>query len=162
MTGVHVVSLKVDTTQLIADDDLYHVVRFPHVGEPHDPYGMHQKLQPDGYEVRDWQRDDRSGLIWPSIDGWGVLTANLHWEPGNYSELRDRFVRDPLNLADGYDSTATDHRPPSPGMQCVTKQHQMFVHPGVPVAVLVAHNASSARRLVFAEFKLAIHPNEGA
>lgn len=160
MSGVHVVSLKVDIPQLIADDGEYHVVRFPDAGEPYDPYGMHQRLQPDGYEVRDWQRDDRSGLIWPAVDGWGVLTANLHWEAGNYTELRDRFVRDPLDLVDGYDSTATDHRAPSPGMQCFTKQHQMFVHPGVPVALLVAHNASSDRRLVLAEFKLAIH--EGA
>lgn len=162
MTGVHVVSLKTDLPQIIAADDEYHVVRFPEVGEPYDVHGMHQKLQPDGYEVRDWQRDDRSGLIWPAVDGWGVLTANLHWESGNYTELRDRFVRDPLGLVGEPNSTATDHRPPSPGMQCWTKHHQMFVHPGVPVAVLVAHNASSARRLVFAEFKLAIHLNEGA
>lgn len=161
MTGVRVVSLKVDILQSIPADGGYHVVRFPYSSEPYDPWGMHQQLQPDGYEVRDWQREDRSGLIWPTCDGWGVLTANLHWESGGYSELRDRFVRDPLDLATGYDSTATDHRPPSPGMQCFTKQHQMFVHPGVPLAVLVAHNDSQARRLVLAEFKLAIHQNEG-
>lgn len=161
MTGVRVVSLKVDIPQSIPADGGYHIVRFPYSSEPYDPWGMHQQLDPLGYEVQDWQREDQSGLIWPTCDGWGVLTANLHWESGGYSELRDRFVRDPLDLATGYDSTATDHRPPSPGMQCFTKQHQMFVHPGVPIAVLVAHNDSQARRLVLAEFKLAIHQNEG-
>ena len=89
-----------------------------------------------------------------------MLTANVHWEPGDYSELRDRFVRDPLGVAP--DSTATDHRPPSPGMQCFTKQHQMFVHPGVPLAFLVSHNDSVARKITHAQFKLAIHPTEGA
>jgi len=136
----------------------YHVVRFPFGGgESYDAHGMHQMLQPDGYQITDWQADDRAGLIWPTVDGWGVLTANIHWEAGNYSELRDRFVRDPLGLSTGYDSTATDHRPPSPGMQCFTKQHQMFVHPGTPVALLVAHTDSSPRRVTHAQFKLAIH-----
>ena len=114
-------------------------------------------------DAGDRQADDRAGLIWPAVSGWGVLTANVHWESGNYSELRDRFVRDPLGLSTGYDSTATDHRPPSPGMQCFTKQHQMFVHPDVPLSFLVAHNASSPRKITHAQFKLAIHPTqEGA
>jgi hypothetical protein len=141
----------------------YHIVNFPFGGgESYDAHGMHQMAQPDGYQITDWPADERSGLIWPSTDGWGVLTVNLHWESGNYTELRDRFVRDPLNVSTGYDSTATDHRAPSPGMQCFTKQHQMFVHPGTPIALLVGHNATSPRRLVLAEFKLAIHPSEGA
>src|SRR5690606_29693257 len=104
-----------------------------------------------------WDSDDRAGLIWPAVEGWGELTANIHWESGSYTELRDRFVRDPLGLAGGADSTGTDHRPPSPGMQCFTKKHSIFVRPGTPIALLVAHNASTPRKIVHAQFKLAIH-----
>jgi hypothetical protein len=159
--SVHVVSLIRSTPQVILPGQ-YTLVRFPFGGaESFDGHQMHQAVQPDGHIVTDWDADDRSGLIWPAVDGWGVLTAHVHWESGNYSELRDRFVRDPLGLTEGgYDSTATDHRPPSPGMQCFTKQHQMFVHPGVPLAFLATHNASSPRKVTHAQFKLAIHPVE--
>jgi hypothetical protein len=156
VTGVRVVSLKVDVAQSIPDDGGYHIVRFPTVGESYDPWGMHDPAQPDGSLVTNWKTDDRSGLIWPSVAGWGTLTALLYWEAGDYSELRDRFVRDPLGA---YDSTATEHRPPSPGIQCFHKSHEMFVRPDVPVALLAAVNAGSCR-LTLAEFKLAIHPVE--
>lgn len=136
----------------------YHIVRFPFDGESYDGHGMHNALQPDPYTMGSWSLDDRSGLIWPSISGWGVLTANVHWEAGGYTELRDRFVRNPLGEAP--DSTATDHRSPSPGMQCFTKTHQLFVHPDVPLAFLVSHNDSVPRRITHAQFKLAIHPTE--
>ncbi|MEK8169360.1 hypothetical protein NKH77_04805 [Streptomyces sp. M19] len=137
----------------------YHVVRFPFgAGESYDAEGMHQVNQPDGYQVTDWKADDRAGLIWPSADGWASLTAMVQWEAGNYTELTDQFVRDPLGLTDNpMDTTATDHRPPSPGMQCFTKHHEIFVHPGIPLALRVGHNASASRKLVLAEFKLAIH-----
>lgn len=157
MTGVRVVSLKVDTPQTIPSDGDYHVARFPYTTESYDPWGMHQPEQPDGATITSWKTDDRSGLIWPACEGWGVLTSLIYWEAGNYDELRDRFVRDPLG---DYDSTATDHRPPSPGIQCFTKQHQIFVRPDVPLALLVAHDATTARKLTLAEFKLAIHPIE--
>lgn len=161
--SVYVCSLILDEPQSIPADGGYHVVRFPvdATVESYDAHGMHEALQPDGYTVTNWATDDRSGLVWPACEGWGVLTANIHWESGGYTELRDRFVRDPLGLSTGYDSTATDHRSPSPGMQCFTKQHQMFVHPGTPIALLVGHNDSSPRRIVHAQFKLAIHPTEG-
>lgn len=161
MTGVHVCSLITGEPQTIPAGG-YHIVRFSHDvgGESYDAHGMHEAAQPDGPPVTNWATDDRSGLIWPSVSGWGVLTANVHWESGGYWELRDRFVRDPLGVAP--DSTATDHRPPSPGMQCFTKGHQLFVHPGVPLAFLVSHNDSVARKITHAQFKLAIHPTEGA
>lgn len=156
---VYVCSLITDEPQTIPVGG-YRVVRFPFGGESADGHGMHEAVQPDGLPVASWKVDDRSGLIWPAVSGWGVLTANVHWEAGDYTELRDRFVRDPLGEAP--DSTATDHRPPSPGIQCFTKQHQLFVHPGVPLAFLVAHNDSVARKITHAQFKLAIHPTEGA
>lgn len=159
MTGVRVVSLKVDSPQTIPADGGYHIVRFPYVGESHDPWGMHEPVQPDGGTVTAWTTDDRAGLIWPSVAGWGTLTSLIYWEPGDYDELRDRYVRDPLGV---YDSTATEHRPPSPGIQCWHKSHEMFVRPDVPIALLVAQDASTARKLTLAEFKLAIHPVEEA
>lgn len=158
MSGVRVVSLKVDIPQSIPTDGGYHVVRFPYTAESYDPWGMHEPEQPEaGGYVSNWKTDDRSGLIWPSVAGWGVLTSLIYWEAGNYAELRDRYVRDPL---DTYDSTATEHRPPSPGIQCFGKKHELFVRPDVPLALLVAHDATSARKVTLAEFKLAIHPVE--
>ena len=155
---VRVCSLLLSTPQLIPPGG-YHLVRFPFgAAESYDAHGMHQVAKPDGHTVGDWRTDDRAGLIWPSADGWGALTAMIQWEAGGYTELRDRFVRDPLGLSTGADSTATDHRPPSPGMQCFTKHHEIFVHPGTPVGLMVSHNARASARLVFAEFKLAIHP----
>ncbi|MFE9773622.1 hypothetical protein ACFYOV_18525 [Streptomyces sp. NPDC005931] len=156
--SVYVSSLKTSVQQSIPADGAYHVVRFPFgSGESYDAHNMHQAAQPDGYTVTNWATDDRSGLIWPSTAGWGQLYAMIQWEDGSYTELRDRFVRDPLNLSTGYDSTATDHRPPSPGMQCFTKSHGLFTTVGMPLALLVSHNDSVARDLVLAEFKLAIH-----
>lgn len=157
---VRVVSLKTDQPQSIPPGG-YHVVRFPYGAESYDPHAMHEQTHPTGYQVRDWQRDDRSGLVWPAVDGWGSLTAMVFWEDGGYSELRDRFVRDPLDLAAGYDSTATEHRPRSQGAQFFHKSHEMFVHPKTPIALLVGHDDSRPRRITLAELKLAIH-HEGA
>lgn len=154
---VFVCSLIAGESQLIPPGG-YHVVRFPFGGESADAHGMHEPVQPGGPPIVSWKSDDRSGLIWPCVDGWGVLTANVHWEPGGYDELRDRFVRDPFGEAP--DSTATDHRAPSPGMQCFTKQHQLFVHAGTPLAFLVSHNDSVPRKVTHAQYKLAIHPTE--
>ncbi|MET7514080.1 hypothetical protein ABZS88_11470 [Streptomyces sp. NPDC005480] len=158
--AVLVCSLKTDVPQSIPADGAYHVVRFPYGAESYDAHAMHEQLDPKRHEVRDWQRDDRSGLIWPAADGWGSLTAMIYWEDGGYTELRDRFVRDPLST--GADSTATEHRPRSPGQQFFHKHHELFVHPGTPIALLVAHNDSRPRRITLAELKLAIHPAEGA
>ncbi|MEU1802327.1 hypothetical protein [Streptomyces sp. NPDC019937] len=156
--AVQICSLIVAEPQVIPPGG-YRVVRFPFgTAESYDALGMHQVAQPDGYTIKNWRTDDRAGLIWPAADGWGALTAMIQWEAGGYGELRDRFVRDPLGLSTGADSTATDHRPPSHGMQCFTKHHEMFVHPRTPLALMVSHNGSSPARLVLAEFKLAIHP----
>ena len=157
--GVQVCSLKVDTPQTIAPGAPYKVVRFPFgAGESTDRFEMHQVVQPDGYVVSDWASDDRSGLIWPSRAGWGHLYAMLQWEAADATEYRDQYVRDPLGLtADPDDTTATEHRPPSPGMQCFVKNHGIFVNPATPLALRVMHNDSVPRLLTLAEFKLAIH-----
>ncbi|RLL70289.1 hypothetical protein [Streptomyces sp. Z26] len=143
--------------QRIPDDDAYHVVRFPYgTHESSDVHNMHPFTQPDGKTSS--YPDARSGLIWPAAEGWGVLDAMVQWEAGPYTELRDQFVRDPLSLTESpLDTTATDHRRPSPGMQCFTKQHSLFVHPSTPLALRVAHNAGRSLRLVHAQFKLAVH-----
>ncbi|MFD5697433.1 hypothetical protein [Streptomyces lasiicapitis] len=160
---VYVCSLKVDVPQIIKPG-AYVTVRFPFGDlESLDAHRMHQVVQPDGHTVRSWRDDDRAGLIWPAVDGWGVLTAMAQWEAGGYRELGARFVRDPLGLSTGWDSTATDERPPSPGRQRSTYQHQMVVRPETPIALQVCHDDGALRRLLLAEFKLAIHPiPEGA
>ncbi|MFJ9961085.1 hypothetical protein [Streptomyces avermitilis] len=146
---IYYCSLKTTTPQRIAADGAYHIVRFPFgAGESTDDHNMHAVQS-----VADWTRDDRSGLIWPKVSGHGVLSAMVQWEPGGYTELRDRFVRDPFGEPD---TTATDHRPPSPGMQAFTKVWQIQVDPTTPLALAVAHNDSSTRAVTLAEFKLAI------
>lgn len=160
---VHVCSLILEEPQTIPDDGTYHVVRFPFgLAESYDDHGMHQAVQPDGHTVTSWRTDKRSGLIWPAVEGWGSLTAMIQWEDGEYTELRDRFERDPLNLTTGADSTATDHRARTPGINPFTKHHELFVHPATPVAFKVAHNSDRPERIVHAQFKLAIHPAEEA
>ncbi|MFE0875344.1 hypothetical protein ACFW4X_10750 [Streptomyces smyrnaeus] len=155
---IPVCSLITKERQII-EPRTYTVVHFPFGrGESWDEEGMHNMSQPDGYRIADWRADPRAGLIWPSVDGWGHLTAMIQWEPGNYSELRDQYVRDPLGLTvNPNDTTATEHRPRSVGMQCFVKHHEMFVHPEVPIALRVYHNDDEPRALVLAEFKLAIH-----
>ncbi|BFO18670.1 hypothetical protein SHKM778_50580 [Streptomyces sp. KM77-8] len=95
-TGVQVCSLKRDTAQTIPANSPYTVIRFPFgSAESADGFNMHQVNQPDGYVVTSWDTDARSGLIWPSVAGWGALYAMIQWEAGGYEELRDQFVRDP-------------------------------------------------------------------
>jgi hypothetical protein len=115
---------------------------------------MHAPAQPDGGQSS--YPDERSGLIWPAVSGWGWLTAMIFWEPGNASEYRCRFVRDPLDLAGGYDSTATTDDDPTPGGQYRHYCHEMFVHPGTPIGLMVRHSASASLNVTLAEFKLAI------
>lgn len=157
---VEVCSLVVNEPQSIPADGAYHIVKFPFgTGESYDDAGMHQMARPDGYTISDWRRDDRSGLIWPTFDGWGELHALMYWDAGDYGETRDRFVRDPLNLpgSTGYNSTCTEDHPPTPGGQYRAKHWGIFVHPGTPLGLLVKHDASKAVNLAFAEFKLVIH-----
>lgn len=155
---VQVCSLIVDEPQHIPADGKYHLLHFPFgSSESSDDVDMHQMAQPDGYTIADWRTDDRSGLIWPSCEGWGSLTGVIFWDAGGYTELRDQFVRDPLNLSTGYNSTATQDHPPTPGGQYLHKSHELFVHPGTPIGLLVKHNASGPVDVTFAEFKLAIH-----
>ncbi|WP_405893670.1 hypothetical protein OG272_15575 [Streptomyces sp. NBC_00104] len=164
--GVEVCSLKRDINQPIVPGTTYTIVRFPFgAEEPSDRFQMHQAVQPDGYVVTDWDNDPRSGLIWPSRAGWGHLYALIQWEAptaasGGYTELRDQYVRDPLSLGSPTpnDTTATDHRAPSPGGQFFTKSHGIYVDPLTPLALRVTHNASAGSlNLTLAEFKLAIY-----
>jgi hypothetical protein len=159
--GVLVCSLKRDTPQVIPAGAGYTILRFPFgAAESYDRWRMHQTLQPDGHTVTSWDTDERSGLIWPAVSGWGELHAMIQWEAGDYTELRDQYARDPLSLNSPppVDTTATEHRPPSIGMQCWVKgSHGIFVHPDVPLAVRVSHNGTTARAVVLAEFKLVIH-----
>ena len=153
---VQVCSLIRNEPQMIPADDLYHVVRFRFgQGESSDRHRMHEPQQPDG--VPTTFAHDRAGLIWPSTAGWGELKALMYWAPGQYSEVRSRFVRDPLDLAGGEDSTCTEDSAVTPGAQFRAKAWGMFVQTGTPVAVMVRHNGPSPVALTHAQFKLAIH-----
>jgi hypothetical protein len=150
-------SLKTDVSQTIPADGEYHLVRFPYgAGESYDPYNMHPELQPDDYEVTDWATDDRSGLVWPVVPGWGTLYALAYWDTGLYTEVRSRFVRDPLDLSTGYDSTCTEDDAATPGGQYRAKSWGMFVQVGTPLGFMVRHNGATPAALTLAEFKLVI------
>ncbi|MPY61171.1 hypothetical protein [Streptomyces spongiae] len=166
--SVVVSSLKWDAAQsgaqkITYDKDGYHLVRFPFdgKGESYDPWKMHDPAhggtKPSAYP------DQRSGLIWPSHDGWGVVSAMVFWEADPRAiEYRARFVRDPLNSTkDGYDSTATNDSTITRGGQFRTYLWQMFVHKGTPLGLKVsARGLKDARiktAITLAEFKLAIH-----
>lgn len=151
----YVCSLKADVPQDIPADGRYHLVRFPYGVESYDVHGMHEPVQPDGVVSTDG--DDRAGLIWPAVAGWASLYAMAQWAPGDYTELRDRFVRDPLDLTTGFDSTATEDYPPTVGGQYRAKAWGMFVTPGTPLGLMVRHNAIGPVGLTLAEFKMVIH-----
>jgi hypothetical protein len=156
---VHYCSLKVEIPPQVIRPGVYTTVRFPFgTAESWDQHRMHQVAQPDGHLVEDWRTDDRAGLIWPAADGIGYLSAMAQFEPGNYRELGIRLVRDPLELSTGWDATATDERPPSPGRQRAVHNWQILVHPGTPLALQVCHDDTVPRKLLLAEFKLSIHP----
>lgn len=151
-----VCSLKVDQPQPIPPGGSYTLVRFPYgTAENHDPEDMHPIVQPDG--VASAYPDPRSGLVWPAHDAWARLDAMLQWKEGDYTEIRDQFTRDPLNLSTGPDTTCTQDRPPTPGGQYIAKNWAIFVHPGTPIALAVRHNSASPVQLLLAEFKLSYH-----
>lgn len=166
--GVYVCSLKTTSPQTIPADGKYHLVHFPFgddgAEECYDPFDMHPVQQPDGVDAT--RLLDRSALIWPHTNGWGTLTAMIHWKTppadGIFTqhrptEYRDRFVRDPLGLSTGYDSTATESRPAQDKGPYLHKTHEIFVKPHVPLALMVRHNGSKPVDLELAELKLAIH-----
>lgn len=161
---VAVVSLKYESARtgrqsLVYDADGYHLVRFPYEAdeESYDPWAMHD---PAGGGGSSTYPDARSGLIWPSHDGWGTLSALVFWGPDDRAtEYRARFVRDPLNVAGGYDSTATTDISPTGGGQYRSYTWQMFVHPGTPVGLKVSARSGGSLvkpPITLAEFKLAI------
>lgn len=153
--GQHVCSLKVEEPQEIPPGG-YHIVVFPYGDEEsYDPDNMHRAQRGYGYP------DPHSGLIHPAHDSWAQLYAMIQWESDDdlpqsqrATEYRDQFIRDPFGEQD---TTCTEHRRQTAGMQCFAKTWGMFVHPDVPLALRVAHNGATTQRLVLAEFKLAYH-----
>ncbi|MET7360199.1 hypothetical protein ABZS76_17355 [Streptomyces sp. NPDC005562] len=149
------------------DSDGYHLVRFPYGAgdESYDPWHMHDPSQGAAAQATTTPSkfpDARSGLIWPSHEGWGLLSAMVFWEPdAKATEFRARYVRDPLDLSTGYDSTATTDSTPTRGGQYRTYLWQMFVHPGTPLGLKIsARGVGDVKRptpLMHAQFKLSIH-----
>lgn len=152
--GVHVVSLQ-ETVDLEVPPRTWTLVQFSYGSmESYDVWNMHPTVQPDGTSVTDWKADSRSALVWPSKEGWGELHADLIWKAGDYQEIRDQFVRDPLGVPD---YTSVEHRPLSPGAQYFAKHHGIFVHTDTPVALQVYHDATEPVILTYAQLKLVIH-----
>lgn len=153
---MHACSLAVDTDQLISPNGGYQILRFPYGdAESSDHHQMHPAEQPDG--VTSAFPDDRSALIWPAVSGWSLVEGVVHLEKGDYSEYRFRVIRDPLDLTDhGYDSTRSEHRPPSPGAQFWAFSHFMYARVGTPLSIAVAHNASTDCEVTYAQFKIGI------
>lgn len=148
-------SLKFDTTQdqWIMPGD-YQIVRFPFEPiESSDIYDLHPKVQPDT-SGSITLASQRAGLIWPKHEQWATLWGLLYWADGDYTEVRDRFVRDPLNLSSGFDSTCTEDHASTPGGQYIAKSWAAKVYPGTPWALMVRHNSPDPVKLDFAEFKM--------
>jgi hypothetical protein len=140
------------------DDDGYYLVRFPYgEQESYDPWNMHASRR--GGDTSKFP-DAHSGLIHPSHDGWGIVSAMVHWEKdGDPHEYRARFVRDPLG--DGYDSTATTDAAATGGGQYKTYVWQFFVYRDVPLGLKISARGKDDKKiatpLMHAQFKLAIH-----
>lgn len=140
------------------DADGYHLVRFPYEGESYDPWGMHDPANGGGDPAS--FPEPRSGLVYPSHEGWGVLSAMVQWKKdGEPHEYRARFVRDPLG--DGYDSTATTDTAATGGGQFKTYMWQIFVHRDVPLGLKISARGTGDKKiatpLTHAQFKVAIH-----
>ncbi|WP_419993262.1 hypothetical protein [Streptomyces boninensis] len=151
---------ETDITQKVQyGDDGYHLVRFPYgAAESLDDWGMHNVGNGGGGHSA--FPDARSGLIWPSHDGWGVVSALVFWAKDDEpSEYRLRFVRDPLG--DAPDSTATSDFTRTGGGQFRAHTWQLMVHPDVPLGLKITARGTGDKKIptpiVLAEFKLAIH-----
>jgi len=155
-----VCSLKTGGPQTIPPSSTdYVIVRFPFNGESDDSDGLHDPVQPDTLQATTASHP-RAGLIWPQHTAWATLNGLMYWDHGDYTEIRSRFIRDPLSLTTGYDSTATEDDPPSVGGQYKIKNWNMWVHPMTPVALAVRHNSRQDQYLSLAEFKVSYWVNE--
>ncbi|MGW7518979.1 hypothetical protein ACWGJ2_25660 [Streptomyces sp. NPDC054796] len=139
------------------DEDGYYLVRFPYDDESYDPWKMHDPAKGGGDPAV--FPDPRSGLIHPSHEGWGTLSAMVQWaKDSTPHEYRARFVRDPLG---SYDSTATTDTAETGGGQYKAYMWQMFVHPDVPLGLKISARGSGDAKIktpiTHAQFKLAIH-----
>jgi hypothetical protein len=146
-----------DPQTVTYDDDGYYLVRFPYEGESYDPWGMHEPANGGGSSAFP---DPRSGLIHPSHEGWGVVSAMVQWKKDSEPhEYRARFVRDPLG--EGYDSTATSDHSATGGGQFKTYMWQIFVHTDTPLGLKISARGKGDKKiatpLTHAQFKLAIH-----
>jgi hypothetical protein len=161
----HFCSLKVDDPQSIRPN-AYTLIKFPYGNaESYDPENMHALTAPDGKQ-HPYPKDPASGLIWPKHEQVATVCALIFWESDDNrptddraTEYRDRIVRDPLGEAD---STCSEHRRASRGMQCFAKTWVMLVRPSVPLGLMVAHNAADSLKVTLAEFKIAYHTDPGS
>lgn len=153
MTMTLVVCSLISTGSQVIPANAYTILRFPFDAESADSFNMHDKVQPDTGETITVS-NPRAGLIWPKHDAWATLNGLIYIEDDNYTEIRTRFVRDPLNLTTGEDSTCTEDHAPTVGGQYIAKNWNIFVHPNTPVGLLVKHNATTSVAVTLSEFKM--------
>lgn len=158
MAGVHVVSLQFLEDQAVPPNEWW-TVRFPFdATESYDLWEMHDPEHPLlETPIMNWATDPRSGLVYPSKRGWGVLEAEYAWRDGTYTELRHQFVRDPFGAAD---ATGMRHLPRSEGVQYFGAHWGIFVKPETPIVLQVWHNQAGDLDLADAQLKLTIHDVE--
>lgn len=143
MAFTNVCSLKTTAGQLI-QPNTWTLVHFEGAAvENVDDFGMHD---PDAV-------GDPSGLITvQGGSGWGLLAGMAQWDsPGDATETRAGFVRDPLGVPD---TTATNHFARTPGGDYVTLVWPLYLPEGRAHGLRVYHNATTPRTLTLAEFKL--------
>lgn len=159
---LYICGLLTNEPQLIPNDNAWHIVRFPFEksadAEQSDEWFMHEANRRRGYvkfRVVDWQNDDRSGLIFPAIQGYGRMNSMVHWDSAITS--RSQFARDPLGYTTGLDTTRTiDHSGKFTG-----NNWEIMVRPRQPLALRVKNTSPAPATIVHAQFKLIIDTEIG-
>lgn len=156
--SVYVCSLLTNTSQSIPSSAAYTSVKFEHNTESSDLWDMHPLTQPDGGTSSNGAA--RSALIWPTVAGWATLEGYVVWDyNANWAvdrETRSQFIRDPLNLTTGADSTVTADHAKTPGGQYVTRYHGLFAVVNTPLAFQIKQESGYTSTISHAQFKVAI------
>lgn len=132
----------------------YSTVKFPYADEKNDAWEMHSRRQPDGYVVENPLIDDRSGLIWPAVNGLALVQLEHEWAAGTHTAIGVHVVTDPLGQLR---RQGEDLRPTVTGMDYAGVYTLWTpVTAGAPIALQVAHNGDVDALLVRAQLSVVI------
>lgn len=152
--GVYVCSLS-STPDVVVPPRTWTLARFSYdlAQESYDRWHMHRTQQKDGFLSH--FPDEHSALIWPHVSGWGELHGQVTLSAGDYQQVMTDFSRDPLGVNDNTGNTDWGL---SYGQQNFTFCHGIFVDDQVPIGMRVYHNGTHDVKILYAQFKLVIHP----